>query len=70
MKMNNYIVLYKTKLCAPGDNPMGFACHAEDNDHAEEQCLDAEPDVDIVWVVQTESYPAALDNYWNPDDNE
>ena len=59
-----YIVLYKTKQQAPCDAPLGFVCYAEDSDHAKEQCLDAEPDVDIVvWVVETESYPAALDDY-------
>ena len=28
----------------------GFNCMAENGDHAEEQCLDAYPDCEIVWI--------------------
>jgi hypothetical protein len=63
-ELNGYIVLYKGKHCAFLDHPLGFRCYAEDSDHAEEQCLDAEPDANIVWVVETESYPVALGNYY------
>lgn len=27
-----------------------FVCMADDDEHAEEQCLDAYPDCDILWV--------------------
>ena len=63
--MNEYIVLYRNSNCLPCDPPFGFRCQAEDTDHAEEQCVDAEPDADIVWVVDTSNYQDALKNWWN-----
>lgn len=52
-QMQNYIVLYRIEsIMTALDSPFGFQCWAEDVDHAEEQCLNAEPDADIVWVWQ------------------
>jgi len=49
--MLNYIVLYRTKeIMDTLHDPFGFQCYAEDADHAEEQCENAYPDCDIVWV--------------------
>jgi hypothetical protein len=59
-----YIVLYRTKNGAPLDPPFGFGCNADGGDHAEDQCLDVFPDADVVWVVKTTSYQAALDSYY------
>ena len=65
------MVLYREDGMHPLDAPLGFGCWAEDMDHAEEQCLDAYPDCDIVWVVQTDEYETvkaldqALQDYWN-----
>jgi hypothetical protein len=47
--MLNFIVLFKTPDSAPLDKPHGFQCWAEDAAHASEQCMDAEPDCEIVW---------------------
>jgi hypothetical protein len=56
--MQLYIVLYRTEdIMAPADPPFSFQCWAEDTEHAEEQMLNAEPDADIVWVVQAEWPP-------------
>jgi hypothetical protein len=63
--METFIVLYRTKYCAPADPPFGMRFHAEDSDHAEEQFNDAEPDAEVVWIAQTSDYQTALDNYWN-----
>ena len=49
--MKNYVVLYRDeKIMCPLDAPFGFQCFAEDTDHAEEQCQNAYPGVDVVWV--------------------
>jgi hypothetical protein len=63
--MNRYIVLFRTSATLPGDAPFGFACMGEDTQHAEEQCTNAYPGSDIVWVVQTGDYDVALMHYYN-----
>lgn len=63
--MNVYLVLYRIEsVMAPSDAPFGFRCHAEDVDHAEEQCVDAYPDCGIVWVADTDDYEEALKQYY------
>jgi hypothetical protein len=66
--MNNYVVLYRDeKVMSPMDAPFGFQCYAEDTDHAEEQCANAYPDCDIVWVWMGEEgvgMQPALDDYY------
>lgn len=64
--MKNFIVLYRDeKIMCPADAPFQFACQADDADHAEEQCLNAYPEVDVVWVHQGEFIKDALDDYWH-----
>lgn len=63
--MQTYTVLYRIEsIMTPHDVPFGFICQADDTDHAEEQCLNAYPDCDVVWVEITDSYAAALDSYY------
>ena len=66
--MNNYVVLYRVEaVMSPLDSPFGFQCWAEDAEHAEEQCLNAEPDAGIVWVWQGPEgvgIQPALDDYY------
>lgn len=63
--MQSYIVLYRREdIMAPADEPFGFQCYAESTEHAEEQCLNAEPDADIVWVVMTDDVKTAYYDYW------
>lgn len=63
--MNSYMVLYRIESeMSPSDAPFGFRCYAEDVDHAEEQCTDAYPDCDIVWVANTDDYEEALAQYY------
>ena len=66
--MLTYIVLYKTPDCLLLDPPLGFRCQADDTEHAEEQCMDAYPDCKILWVVITDNYEVALQDYWGGDD--
>lgn len=64
--MRQFIVLYRIEsVMSPLDAPFGFACWADNGGHAEEQCLNAYPDCDVVWVHQGGSYQDALDNYWD-----
>ena len=65
--MQEYIVLYRREdIMAPADAPFAFQCYAEDTEHAEEQCLNAEPAADIVWVVENPTdVQAAYADYWN-----
>ena len=59
--MNTYIVLYRIEsVMSPLDEPFGFRCMADDPDHAEEQCLNAYPDCEVVWITETESYKEAI----------
>lgn len=69
--MKPYIVLYRQEaIMAPSDPPFGFACWADDADHAEEQCMNCYPDSDVVWVyrgvgVDTRfDYQDALNDYF------
>lgn len=67
--MQPYVVLYRDQALLPFDTPFAFICQADDTDHAEEQTLDAYPDAEIVWVVQTDNVDAALLDYWGIDAN-
>jgi hypothetical protein len=59
------MVLYRiNSIMSPLDPPFGFRCEADDGDHAEEQCLNAYPDCDVVWVVDTSDLHKALDDYY------
>jgi len=67
--MKKFIVLYRQEeVMTPLDAPFGFACSADDADHAEEQCVNAYPDADAVWVGEGEHMKDALDDYWNVSD--
>ena len=64
--MNDYLVLYRDEsVMSPVDAPFGFACQADDAEHAEEQCLNAYNDVDIVWIHPGRNMDRALSDYWN-----
>lgn len=67
--MHYYCVLYRIEsIMSVLDQPFGFLCCADDSEHAEEQCLNAYPDADIVWVwngPQEDAYFAALENYYD-----
>jgi hypothetical protein len=66
-QLHSFIVLYRDEpVMSLMDDPFGFQCWAEDVDHAEEQCINAYPDCTIVWVVQTELYKSALEDYYGP----
>jgi hypothetical protein len=63
--MKTYIALYRIEsILAHTDPPFGFKCQAEDADHAEEQCIDAYPDGEVVWIWEGDSLHDALADYW------
>jgi len=63
--LQDFMVLYRIEsVMSPLDVPFGFFCEAEDVDHAEEQCVNAYPDADIVWVSDTDNYQVALNDYY------
>lgn len=60
--LSTWCVVYRDK----GANPLSaevFKCEAEDYDHAEEQCENAYPDADILWLVETDNPQDAVDNW-------
>jgi hypothetical protein len=68
--LQKFFVFYRDEsIMASLDPPFIFKCHAEDSDHAEEQCLNAYPEVNIVWVSQTNNVETALDDYWSKGEN-
>jgi len=63
--MKQYVVLYRIDaIMADNDIPFGFECWADNMEQAEEQCVNSEPDGDIVWVFEVDSYNAALNEYY------
>lgn len=65
--MQSYIVLYREFASAWlhfATPPLGFRCQADDADHAEEQCENAYPGCDVLWVVEGDSLEAALADYY------
>lgn len=65
--MKKYIVLFYENGRILGVNPSGFHCEAENYDHAEEQCENANPDGDVVWIYDGEDLQDALDDYYKDD---
>lgn len=63
--MNNYVVLYRDNSLSVVDAPYGFVCSADDTDHAEEQCENAYPDCEVVWVFEGSDVSAAKADYWD-----
>lgn len=63
--LKSYIVLYhEPDNEALVIDPWGYKVLAEDLDHAEEQFYNAEPDCKILWVVETDDYNDALNDYY------
>jgi hypothetical protein len=65
--MKNYVVLYREPTQNPLTEPLGFQCWADDTNHAEEQCENAYPNCDIVWVwhgPEGVGMQPALDDYY------
>jgi len=59
--LKDYVVLYQWN---GSYIPLVFICQAEDADHAEEQCLDAYPDADVVWIEPGTNVGEAFVSYW------
>ena len=66
--MQSFIVLYRMPYSCPMDAPFGFRCEADDGDRAEEQCVNAYPDADVVWISDRRAMQDALADYWQVSD--
>jgi len=65
--LHNYVVLFRDAGALAAAPPLGFQCDAEDSDHAQEQCENAYPGCDVVWVWQGPKgvgVEPALQDYW------
>lgn len=65
--MKNYVVLFREPEMHPLTSPYGFSCFADNADHAEEQCKNAYPECEVVWVWQGPvglGIDLALQEYW------
>lgn len=62
--LDDFCVLYRGADWLPTSAPWAFVCSAEDFDHAEEQCKNAYPRCEIVWVCQTDNFDAARADYY------
>lgn len=61
--LKDYVALYVNR-----NTPLvleTFLCQAEDSDHAEEQCLDAYPNADAVWIEEGTDWEGAQNRYWD-----
>ena len=48
--LDPWVVLYLDDSLLLLDPPLVFVCRAEDGDHAEEQCVNAYPQCEVVWT--------------------
>lgn len=62
--MDSYIVLYREPYQNPIEKPHGFQCMADNSDRAEEHCVNAYPDADVVWVSLAADMDSAVLEYW------
>lgn len=63
-KLHKYVVIYREFDAGIFDAPLLFKCDAENADHAEEQCSNAYPDADVLWVFDGDDIDAALTDYY------
>ena len=61
--LKQYMILYRMDNEVLID-PWGYKVMAEDYVHAEEQFYNAEPDAEILWIVETDNYSDALEDYY------
>ena len=64
-----YVVLYVVTDETLKYVPEAFTCIADNDEHAEEQCRDAYPDCDVVWVVEGTDVDHAYSDYWGYKEN-
>ena len=63
--MKDYIVLYRENPFSVLESPLIFMCQADDTDHAEEQCINAYPDCDIIWCYIGKNPKEAYHDYYH-----
>ena len=51
-QMQNFVVLFRESFMDETKDPLAFQCWGDDIEHAEEQCMNAYPDCEIIWTWQ------------------
>lgn len=67
--MTVFHVLYREDSIPALAPPEAFRAEADDSDHAEEQCTNAYPGCEVLWVVETDDPDEARRKWWNCDSN-
>lgn len=62
--MDKWNVLYRESDYSPLDFDV-FECYADDMDHADEQCLDAYPDCEILWADTENEVEETIKNWFS-----
>lgn len=63
-ELDPWVVLYRDDSLRHLDPPLAFTCRAEDGDHAEEQCVAAHPQCEVMWTYLGDTEDAYMD-YWH-----
>lgn len=63
-ELKPYVILYREDNEVLID-PWGYKVMAEDYTHAEEQFENAEPNAEILWIVESDDYNTALEDYYS-----
>lgn len=62
--MKKFTVIYQEHEASLFSAPLCFVCDADDADHAQEQCENAYPQCDILWIVDTADIEEAFRRYY------
>jgi hypothetical protein len=67
--LKEFVVLYRDPdMHFLLDAPLVFICAAEDIDHADEQCEDANPGCEVLWAHEGADIDAAFEAYYQEDE--
>lgn len=63
--MRKMTVVYRDNDSLPFSSPLFFVCDADDTEHAEEQCENAYPQCEILWIAEGDDVIKALQQYYD-----
>lgn len=64
--MKSFVVLYRIdSIMSDLDSPFGMKVSAHNAGIAEEQCINAYPDADVVWVFEGDNYLQAIEDFYS-----
>ena len=67
--LKDWVVIYRQPHMSPFAYEF-FCCLAEDYDHAEEQAINAYPNADVLWLVQTNDSTTAEEDWFTCGESE